>query len=90
MAAIGNHSEAPDFLVPDAAPACAGADITTFFPERESAAAAKSIEQTYCRRCPVSKGCKAWALRQTPDTLFGIWAGTNQRQRRALRRKASR
>lgn len=90
MTTSGTRSEPPDFLVPDSRPACAGVDQAVFFPKYETAVVAKSVERAYCRRCPVRAGCREWALRQQPDTLFGIWAGMSQRQRRRLHRKGQR
>lgn len=65
--------------------ACYGADPTTFFPDSSPAfdypippdAAAA------CATCPVQDFCLAYAL---ANTVEGIWAATNEVQRRRLRR----
>lgn len=53
-----------------------------FFPGRgESTAPAKAI----CARCPVAGECLDFALRNGEHV--GIWGGTSERDRRALRRR---
>ncbi|MFF0222081.1 WhiB family transcriptional regulator [Streptomyces sp. NPDC004629] len=41
-----------------------------------------------CRHCPVTEQCLAWALDAGP--VEGIWGGTTEGERRALRRRAAR
>jgi WhiB family transcriptional regulator, redox-sensing transcriptional regulator len=59
---------------------CAGVDPDLFFPERgESTTEAKAI----CRACPVRTECLDYAL--SINERHGIWGGTSERQRRAIR-----
>lgn len=39
----------------------------------------------YCQDCPVRKACLDYALREEP---VGIWAGTTERQRKSMKKKA--
>jgi WhiB family redox-sensing transcriptional regulator len=56
--------------------------VKTFFPpEGASVNGAKSV----CRRCAVSDECLKYALAN--PSLKGIWAGTSERRRRALRKQ---
>lgn len=41
----------------------------------------------YCSGCPVREDCLAYALRHDEQ---GIWAGTTERQRNAMKKKARR
>ncbi|BBJ46905.1 hypothetical protein SSPO_096230 [Streptomyces antimycoticus] len=41
-----------------------------------------------CRRCPVMAHCLEWAVDAGP--VEGIWGGTTEGERRALRRRAAR
>jgi WhiB family redox-sensing transcriptional regulator len=41
-----------------------------------------------CRRCPVMAHCLEWAVDAGP--VDGIWGGTTEGERRALRRRAAR
>jgi len=53
-----------------------------FFPSRgDSIEEARAI----CGRCPVTGECLAFALE---NNCIGVWAGTSDRQRRMLRRRA--
>lgn len=90
MTGIGPRSPAPDFLIPGAEPACAGADESVFFPKHETEFVAVAVGVTYCHRCPLYARCREWALAQSPDVLYGIWAGTSQEQRRRIRRREQR
>jgi WhiB family redox-sensing transcriptional regulator len=62
---------------------CKEIGIEFFFPEKgheQDAQVAKSI----CIKCPVIKECLEWGLHHESH---GIWGGTNERQRRGLRKK---
>jgi WhiB family transcriptional regulator, redox-sensing transcriptional regulator len=60
---------------------CSQADPEAFFPEKGgSTREAKAV----CRRCEVQAECLAYALEH--DERFGIWGGTSETERRALRR----
>ncbi|MBW8699150.1 Transcriptional regulator WhiB1 [Streptomyces sp. MBT84] len=41
-----------------------------------------------CRRCPVMTHCLEWAVAAGP--VEGIWGGTTEGERRALRRRVAR
>lgn len=61
--------------------ACRAPDVDPnwFFPERgERVAEARAV----CARCPVVEECRAAGAREH----FGIWGGTSERQRRAMRK----
>lgn len=66
--------------------ACVGEDPELWFGFTDGdEAEARSI----CRReCWVQQECGAWALAQ-PKSLEGIWAGLDQTERNALRRKVA-
>jgi WhiB family redox-sensing transcriptional regulator len=60
---------------------CAQTDPEAFFPDKGgSTREAKAV----CAACPVMAECLEWALAH--DERFGIWGGTSERERRALRR----
>lgn len=60
---------------------CAEIGGDEWFPDKGgSAKAAKAV----CARCEVRAACLTWALAQ-PDRLYGIWAGTSEKERRQLR-----
>lgn len=62
---------------------CRGLDANLFFPQDgdgNSAAQAKAI----CHTCPVESECLAFALDEMEK--HGIWGGTNEKERRAMRR----
>jgi WhiB family transcriptional regulator, redox-sensing transcriptional regulator len=64
--------------------ACRGTGCRPFFPRGgASATAAKAV----CVLCPVQAECLAYAL-QNPQ-LQGVWGGTSDAERRALRRRAA-
>ncbi|MGW5679030.1 WhiB family transcriptional regulator [Streptomyces sp. NPDC003860] len=71
-------------------PACKGEDPDLFFPVGEGsralfqAAEAKAI----CRTCPLQTTCLEEALQRGEE--FGVWGGTDERDRRAMRRVAAR
>jgi WhiB family transcriptional regulator, redox-sensing transcriptional regulator len=65
--------------------ACRYADPALFFPEpghRDTTAEARAI----CARCPVFAPCYGFA--EATGQIYGIWAGTTQQERRAMRRTA--
>ena len=62
--------------------ACRGRDIAEFFPEPGGDAdAARAI----CATCPVRDECLAFAV--ADRATQGIWGGTDETERRRLRRK---
>ena len=63
---------------------CATTDPEAFLPEKGgSSARAKKI----CGMCDVQTQCLEYALTHHP--LPGIWAGTNERERRVMKRDAA-
>ena len=58
-----------------------------FFPVGTSgpALAQTADAKAVCRRCPVLTECLGWALESGQD--FGVWGGTSEDERRALRRR---
>ncbi|WP_078591899.1 WhiB family transcriptional regulator [Streptomyces megasporus] len=67
--------------------ACHGEDPELFFPIGDGDAAARQTERAraVCRRCPVARACRSWAVRN--GEVEGIWGGTTASERRALRRR---
>lgn len=64
---------------------CLGVDPDLFYPERgASTADAKAV----CAGCVVRDDCLEYALAN--GEKFGIWGGTSERERRALRRERNR
>lgn len=64
--------------------ACRDADPMMWFPAvGESTRRAKAI----CGECPVRAECLDYALGLSGSDDFGIWGGTSERQRRALRKE---
>lgn len=66
--------------------ACLHADPELFFPERRDRHAPRAAKAV-CGGCPVLRECRDYAL--ADETLVGIWGGTTERERRALRREAA-
>jgi WhiB family redox-sensing transcriptional regulator len=66
--------------------ACRGEDPELFFPVASQGSALSQISaaRAVCQRCPVAAMCLAYAL-QTSQT--GIWGGTTQEERRAMRER---
>jgi WhiB family redox-sensing transcriptional regulator len=61
---------------------CKTTPDVNFFPSQgQSAADAKAV----CAECAVATACLDYALRN--DERFGVWGGTSEKQRRALRRE---
>ncbi|MEU6556497.1 WhiB family transcriptional regulator [Streptomyces sp. NPDC046915] len=69
--------------------ACRHEDPDLFFPVGTTGPALWQERQAkaVCGRCPVRDQCLDWAM-DTGQTL-GIWGGTTEGERRALRRRAS-
>ncbi|KRD09427.1 MULTISPECIES: WhiB family transcriptional regulator [unclassified Streptomyces] len=67
--------------------ACRREDPDLFFPIGTSGPALMQEEQAkaVCRRCPVQEACLEWAM-ETDQTL-GVWGGTSETERRALKRR---
>ena len=64
--------------------ACRDADPDLFFPSnKEQAKAAVAI----CATCPVRLDCLDYAL--DARERFGIWGGTNEKQRRRMLRRSA-
>jgi WhiB family transcriptional regulator, redox-sensing transcriptional regulator len=64
--------------------ACRRMTARTFFLERgDSSAAARAV----CRGCSVVGECLAYALED--ETLVGVWGGTSERERRAMRQSVA-
>jgi WhiB family redox-sensing transcriptional regulator len=62
--------------------ACRGKGTDAFFPDRgEPLDDARAV----CAGCPVRRECLDFALEGSTH-LYGVWAGTSERERRRLRR----
>jgi WhiB family redox-sensing transcriptional regulator len=68
----------------DAACRCCSPDL--FFPAGTTGPAEHEVKaaKAVCGTCPVQSACLLYALQTRQD--FGIWGGTTQEERRALRR----
>jgi WhiB family transcriptional regulator, redox-sensing transcriptional regulator len=66
--------------------ACSGLDPDLFFPVSTKGASLTDIEAAkhVCQGCPVTTPCLRWAL--DVGHVSGIWGGTTEEERRALRR----
>ena len=66
--------------------ACRYSDAELFFPTGSTGLAIGEIEaaKAVCRSCPVQKPCLAFALETNQEA--GIWGGTDEEERRALRK----
>lgn len=64
--------------------ACRHADPDLFFPVGTAGPALRQAEEAkrVCRACPVREACLAWAL---AHGVPGVWGGTTEDERRALR-----
>lgn len=60
--------------------ACAGADPAIFFPKLGQSG---DQARQYCERCPVREPCLEWAV--SAQEPYGIWGGTSELERRAIR-----
>ncbi|MFI6936295.1 WhiB family transcriptional regulator [Streptomyces cellulosae] len=69
--------------------ACRHEDPDLFFPIGTTGPALVQQEQAkaVCRRCPVREQCLEWAL-DTGQSI-GVWGGTSENERRALKRRAA-
>jgi WhiB family redox-sensing transcriptional regulator len=69
--------------------ACLNADPDLFFPIGTTGPGLDQIDKAkrICQACPVRKQCLAWAL---DLAAAGIWGGTTQDERSAMRRAAAR
>ncbi|PSJ27818.1 WhiB family transcriptional regulator [Streptosporangium nondiastaticum] len=68
--------------------ACLHEDPELFFPVGSRGPAVVQTEdaKSVCRRCPVREDCLRWALDSGQES--GVWGGTSEAERRALRRAA--
>ncbi|MFD8693164.1 WhiB family transcriptional regulator [Streptomyces sp. NPDC059651] len=71
---------------------CRGEDPDLFFPigNVRSGMALLQIDEAkaVCHRCPVMQQCLNWAMKV--DSVEGVWGGTTEAERRAVRRRAVR
>ena len=69
---------------------CRDEDPELFFPIGTTGPAATQVEQAkvVCRRCAVVEDCLSWALETGQES--GVWGGTDEDERRALRRRGVR
>ena len=67
--------------------ACRDTDPDLFFPVGTTGPAIEQIEnaKAVCRVCDVQKSCLEYALVTNQDS--GIWGGTSEEERRAIRRQ---
>jgi WhiB family transcriptional regulator, redox-sensing transcriptional regulator len=67
------------------AAACRDADPELFFPIGTTGPALRQIREAtrICRTCPAQTRCLAWALDH--GVTDGVWGGTTEDQRRAIR-----
>lgn len=67
--------------------ACRDTDPDLFFPVGTTGPAIEQIDnaKTVCRSCDVQAACLEYALVTNQDS--GIWGGTSEEERRALRRQ---
>jgi WhiB family transcriptional regulator, redox-sensing transcriptional regulator len=72
-----------------AAAACRYADPELFFPIGTTGPALRQIQEAkrVCRTCPAQTQCLAWALDH--GVTDGVWGGTTEDQRRAIRSLAT-
>jgi WhiB family transcriptional regulator, redox-sensing transcriptional regulator len=66
--------------------ACRHADTDLFFPVGSAGPALRQVDEAkrICRTCPVQARCLAWAL--DLGVTDGVWGGTTEDERRAIRR----
>jgi WhiB family transcriptional regulator, redox-sensing transcriptional regulator len=70
--------------------ACRHADPDLFFPVGLAGPALEQVDEAkrICRACPVRNQCLEWAL--DLDAVSGIWGGSTEDERLAMRRAATR
>lgn len=70
--------------------ACRDTDPDLFFPVGTTGPAIEQIDaaKAVCRECEAQAECLEYALATNQDS--GIWGGTSEEERRALRRRAQR
>lgn len=70
--------------------ACLNEDPELFFPIGNTGPALAQIEEAkkVCQQCEVREECLAWALEGAQD--HGVWGGTSEEERRAMKRRAAR
>ena len=70
--------------------ACLDKDPELFFPVGNTGPALLQIEEakTVCRSCEVIDVCLKWAIETGQDS--GVWGGTSEDERRAMKRRAAR
>ncbi|MFK0120833.1 WhiB family transcriptional regulator [Streptomyces sp. NPDC090994] len=70
---------------------CLREDPDLFFPIGSADSGLSAVQtdeaKAVCRRCPVAERCLAWAVEAGP--VEGIWGGTTEGERRALRRRTA-
>ncbi|MFD0261557.1 WhiB family transcriptional regulator [Kitasatospora indigofera] len=69
---------------------CRDLDPELFFPLGNTGPALRQAEEAkaVCHRCPVRERCLAWAVETGQEA--GVWGGTGEDERRALKRRAAR
>ncbi|MGX1267943.1 WhiB family transcriptional regulator [Streptomyces phaeoluteigriseus] len=71
---------------------CLSEDPDLFFPIGGSNSGPTAMQmdeaKAVCRHCPVTRQCLAWAVDTGP--VEGIWGGTTEGERRAMRLRAVR
>ncbi|MEJ8631988.1 WhiB family transcriptional regulator [Streptomyces sp. MS2.AVA.5] len=70
--------------------ACAEEDPELFFPIGNTGPALLQVHEAkaVCRRCPVMERCLQWALESGQE--HGVWGGTDEGDRRRIKRRAAR
>ena len=70
--------------------ACLTEDPELFFPVGNTGPALAQVEEAkkVCMRCEVRQECLDWALQANQD--HGVWGGTSEDERRAMRRQNAR
>jgi WhiB family redox-sensing transcriptional regulator len=68
--------------------ACRDADADLFFPVGTMGPALRQIDEAkrICWTCPAQAACLDWAMEH--GITWGVWGGTTEEERRALRRPA--
>jgi WhiB family transcriptional regulator, redox-sensing transcriptional regulator len=67
--------------------ACRDADTDLFFPVGPAGPGLHQVDEAkrICRTCPMQARCLAWALDH--GVTDGVWGGTTEEERRAIRRR---